>query len=371
MNAPADNSGGLFVIGATHQLAPIAVRERLALAGDIALAAFGDELARLPGLRETVVLNTCNRVEIYGVAAMPATVAAVQAAYCVRQQFSEEEFAHFRLCHEGCDAVRHLFEVASGLDSQMLGETEIFGQVKTAYERARLGGCTGVVLNRVFQKAFQAAKHVRTHTAIAEGRVSVASVAVDLAEQIFGDLDRRHVLLLGAGEIGEKTARALRGRGTAELTVASRRFERAQELAAALEGTACPWEDFESRLRECDIAVCATSAPHAVVSAVAVAAAMRRRPARPLCCIDLAVPRDVEPGVGAIDNVYLYNLDDLARVAEENRRARADEVAHAQSLLAAKADAVWRSVTERAGLGSLRLGGHSAQPAPSPAIFNP
>ena len=338
---------GFFLLGANHHRAPLAVREKLAL-DEIAVAALHLELSAA-GVRELAVLNTCNRVEFYGVADSAEHVAYVEAAFCARQRFSVGEFAEFRLSLAGIDAIQHLLEVAAGLDSQMLGETEIFGQVKAAYAAAQARGATGPVLNRVFQKAFQAAKHVRTHTAITAGQVSVANVAVDLALNIFGDLAHTHILLLGAGDIGEKTAKAFQSRGAATLTVASRRLERAMELATALGASALPFEQHEARLSEFDIVVGSTAAPAAVVSTASVAAAMKRRPARPLFCIDLALPRDVEPGVAEIENVFLYNLDDLAKIAEQNRSARAAEVARARAILTEKADSLWQQLAAKSG----------------------
>lgn len=322
------SSEGFFVIGATHQRTPLAIREKLALTGGD-VDALHAEFARIAGLREFAVLNTCNRVEFYGVAANADAAARISATFCARQKFDLAEFEKVQLSLRGRDAVQHLLEVSAGLDSQMVGETEIFGQVKDAYAAAQARGSTGPVLNRVFQKGFQAAKHVRTHTAITEGQVSVANVAVELALTIFGGLKDTRILLLGAGEIGEKTAKAFQSRGAAALTVASRRFERAMELAAALTASAMPFDQREARLGEFDIVVCATSAPDTVVSLAAVRAAMQRRPARPLFFIDQALPRDVEPAVGEIENVFLYNLDDLAKIAEENRTAREAELARA------------------------------------------
>lgn len=337
------SASGFFLLGANHHRAPLAVREKLAL-DELAVTALHAELSAA-GVRELTVLNTCNRVEFYGVADSPEHVARVEAAFCARQRFSVDEFADFRLSLDGLDAIQHLLEVAAGLDSQMLGETEIFGQVKAAYAAAQARGATGPVLNRVFQKAFQAAKHVRTNTAITAGQVSVANVAVELALNIFGDLAHTHILLLGAGDIGEKTAKAFQSRGAATLTVASRRLERAMELATELGASALPFEQLEARLAEFDVVVGSTAAPSAVVSVSGVAAAMRRRPARPLFCIDLALPRDVEPGVAEIENVFLYNLDDLAKIAEQNRSARAAEVERARAILSEKAEAVWRQIT--------------------------
>lgn len=342
------SSAGFFLLGTTHQRAPLAVREKLAL-DEAGAAALHAELSGVTGLRELAVLSTCNRIEFYGVADSPETIARVEAAFCARQKFAVEEFASFRLSLAGRAAVQHLFEVAAGIDSQMLGETEIFGQVKDAYAAAQERKATGPVLNRVFQKTFQAAKHVRTHTAITSGQVSVANVAVELALNIFGDLTDTRILLLGAGNIGEKTAKAFQSRGAATLTVSSRRFERAMELATQLGASALPFEQREGRLAEFDIVVGSTSAPETVIAAAAVEAAIRKRPARPLFFIDLALPRDIEASVAEIQNVFLYNLDDLAKIADENRAAREAEVARARTLLTEKAEALWRQVLSSMG----------------------
>jgi len=343
------STGVFFVIGATHHRAPIEVREKLSL-NDAGLAALQAELASLSGLKEFAVLNTCNRVEFYGVASSPDAATRIGAAFCARQQFDEAEFEKIRLALQGREAVQHLLEVSAGLDSQMVGETEIFGQVKEAYASAQARGSTGPVLNRIFQKGFQAAKHVRTHTAITEGQVSVANVAVDLALTIFGSLKNARILLLGAGEIGEKTARAFQSRGAAAVTVASRRLERAMELATILKASAMPFEQREARLAEFDVVVCATSAPGLIISLAAARAAMHRRPAQPLFFIDQALPRDVDPMVADIENVFLYNLDDLAKIAEENRAAREAEIAKGRHIMAQKAEALWRQVAPQVGL---------------------
>jgi len=349
----------LFVLGATHHTAPLAVREQLSLSAEAA-ATLAALLAKLDGLREFALLNTCNRVECYGVATDAGAATRVQAAFCAQQQFDPVEFAQFQLSLRGPAAVRHLLEVAAGIDSQMLGETEIFGQVKDAYAVAQARGHTGPVLNRIFQKAFQAAKHVRTHTAITAGQVSVASVAVDLAHTIFGALAETRILLLGAGEIGEKTARAFQSRGAGSLTVASRRIERAMELATALGASAMPFEQREPRLAEFDVVVCATSAPGTVLSRDAAAAAMNKRPARPLFFIDLALPRDVEAAAAELQNVFLFNLDDLAKIADENRAAREAELVKCRGLLAERTEALWRHIEPR--LASLAPAGDDPRP---------
>ncbi|MSU69230.1 MAG: glutamyl-tRNA reductase [Opitutaceae bacterium] len=356
------SSEGLFVLGVTHHDAPLAVREKLTLGADAARE-LQIELAGLPGLREFAMLSTCNRVEFYGVATDAVAIARVQAAFCQRQRFDAAEFEKIRLRLHGRETVRHLLEVAAGLDSQMLGETEIFGQVKEAYAAAQACGSTGPVLNRVFQKAFQAAKHVRTHTAISEGQVSVANVAVQLALNIFGGLADARILLLGAGEIGEKTARAFQSRGAAALTVASRRFEHAMELATTLGASAMPFEQCGARLAEFDVVLCATAAPGTVVALDAAAAAMKKRPARPLFFIDLALPRDVDAAVADLQNAFLYNLDDLAKIAGENLTAREAEITKCRALLAGKADTLWRQV---AALGGAPAPG-KLQPRQEPA----
>ncbi|MFZ9683471.1 MAG: glutamyl-tRNA reductase [Cephaloticoccus sp.] len=351
----------LFVLGATHHQAPIEVREKLAVPPE-SLEPLHQALTAVPGLDELTVLSTCNRTEFYGVASGPETLRQLQAAFCARQDFAEAEFAKFALQLHGRPAVQHLLEVAAGLDSQLVGETEIFGQVKDAYARAQERRSTGPVLNRVFQKAFQAAKHVRTHTAITSGQVSVANVAVELAQTIYGELGSVRILLLGAGDIGEKTARAFQSRGASALTVSSRRIEHAMELASAMDATALPFEHREHHLADFDIVVCSTAAPGAVLATAAVREAMRRRAARPLFLIDLALPRDVEAGAADLPNVYLYNLDDLAKIAEENRSAREAEIEKCRALLAARTDAVWEQIEPRLA-GPPSASGHRDVPA--------
>lgn len=340
------NTPVLFVVGATHHTTPLELREKLALPAE-SLPAVHRDMLTLPGLRELAVLNTCNRVEFYGVAESAMAVNGLERAFCERQSIPAETFERIRMFATGDAAVRHLVSVASGLDSQMLGENEIFGQIKSAYADAQTAGATGPILNRVFQKGFQAAKYVRTHTAVSTGHVSIANVAVDLALTIFGSLERARVLLLGAGEIGEKTARAFQSRGARHLTVSSRTQSRAMELASALDAGALPFEHVEHHVAEFDIVVCATAAPHTVVSAAAVAAAMKKRPSQPLFLIDLALPRDVEPTAADREGVFLYNLDDLAKIAEENRAAREAEVDKARAIVVERAGAVWRQISTR------------------------
>jgi glutamyl-tRNA reductase len=228
---------------------------------------------------------------------------------------------------------------------------------------AQAVGTTGAVLNRVFQKAFQAAKHVRTHTGISSGTVSVANVAVDLAANIFGSLADSRVLVLGTGEIGEATAKAFKSRGTADLAVAGRRAERAAEVASGLGADTVQFDERDTHLALFDIVVCSTAAPTSVLSAAAIARAMKKRPARPLLVIDLALPRDVEASAADLQNVFLYNLDDLAKIAEANRTARQEEISRCKSMLSHRADGLWHHLQPY--LASTRSWG-AGEPGSSP-----
>jgi glutamyl-tRNA reductase len=341
----------LFLIGANHHRTPLELREKLALTNE-KMNQFCLELARLQGLREFAVLNTCNRVEFYGVAENPDAMQALESQFCQFQGFSPEEFRSIRQHSVGREVVEHLISVSSGLQSQMLGETEILGQVKDAYATAQERRSVGPTLNRLFQKTFQHAKYVRSHTAITEGQISVANVAVELAQKIFGQLNKTRSLLVGAGDIGEKTAKAFQSRGAQSLTVASRTMERAMQLAQTLGAAALPFERVPQQLAEFDVVVCSTAAPHAVITAQDAAAAMKKRRTSPLFFIDLAMPRDVEPAVASLQNVFVYNLDDLAKIAEENRAAREAEVSKAMEILREKAEALWRQVGDSMGGGA-------------------
>ena len=346
MNTSEEQRAGLFVLGATHHSAPLEVREKLSVS-ETANEQLHTKLSNLGTLREFSILNTCNRIEFYGVAETEETIHQIQRIFCEQQDFGEDEFEKIRLSIRDFDAVQHLLSVASGLDSQLIGETEIFGQIKEAYAQAQRRQSTGPVLNKVFQKAFHAAKHVRTNTAINSGQVSVANVAVDLANSIFGDLKDTRILLLGAGEIGEKTARAFQSRGAGSITVASRHLERAMNLASTLDATALPFELRDRHLADFDIIVGSTAAPGSIISVSAVKEALKSRSARPLFLIDLAMPRDIDFQVGDLPNTYLYNLDDLAAIADGNRSARESEIAKCQQIIAERALTLWKQAKSR------------------------
>src|SRR6202163_840265 len=301
----------IFCFGLSHQTAAVDVRERFA----IPESALPEALARLksmPGLTEGLIVSTCNRTEFYVTGEFRDSSAAAFFENFYRDFLTGDETHLFRLWANHC--VRHLFQVVSGLQSMVVGETEIFGQVKRAYEFATGAKTTGKLLNRLFQKSFQVGKQVRSSTAITRGSVSVGSVAVDLAEQIFGDLDGCKIMILGAGETSEKTAKAFRSRGAEQIFVSNRSFERAQALATMTGGRAIHFEDWEQEFRDLDILVSSTAAPHAVVTRAKIEPMLRMRRDRPLFIIDLT-PTLMSPGAspGAIclqlDAIYSWVTD--------------------------------------------------------------
>jgi len=339
----------LFLLGSTHRTAPLAVRERLAVPAARLDNVY--DLLRGPGglgLAECLVLNTCNRVELYGVTDDIASLRAQLIERLSRFHLLDPaELDRFSLWKEHEAVVTHVFDVAAGLDSQMVGETEIFGQIKDSYSDAARRGASGPVLNRIFQKSFQAAKWARTHTAIGRGAVSVGSVAAELATRIFGDPAQSHLLLLGAGEVGQSALQALRSRGAQAVTVASRTLAHAQELAGPHEGAAVELARVPALLATADIVLCALTVETPLLTREQLATAAHARAGRPLFVIDLAVPRNVAPDAAGLDNVYLYNLDDLAAIANENLSARLAAVELARTTLAEKARLVWAALSGR------------------------
>lgn len=324
----------IVVVGLSHRTAPIEVRERFALPDD-RVGPFLEGLLRRSEVREAFVVSTCNRVEI--VAAGPeATPEALElAARACREALVElgPSIDEYLYAHVGARAVEHLFRVACSLDSLVVGEPQILGQLKQGFERARHLGTLGPVLHRTFPRAIRAAKRVRSETAIGAGQVSVPTVAVDLARQIFGELVGRKVLLVGSGEMGRAVARLFRD-GGAEITVYGRRQEAADALAAEVRGTARLLDALPEGLEQADILVSGTSAPEYVVSEALVRSVRKARRGRSLFLIDLAVPRDIEPSAGSLDDVFLYNIDDLAHVVEESRSGRLREAEQAERILA-------------------------------------
>ncbi len=350
----------LVFLGASHHTAPLEVRERLALSPE-KRAALAATLKGDPAVSEFCLLGTCNRVEIYAVAADPTVGSRIAAAFSRLQEIDPAAFAPHAVERSGAAVISHLFAVATGLDSQMVGEAEILGQVKDAYAAAQAAGHVGPVLNRVFQKTFQSAKLERSETAIGAGQVSVATVAVSLAEKIFGRLRDSRVLIVGAGDIAEKTAKALRSRDSGTIAFANRTAARAEELAREFSGEVVPFERLAAALPDFDIVVSSTSAPETVLTLPMIYAAMHAHASRPLFLIDLALPRDIDPGAAELPNVFLYNLDDLARLADENIAHRRAEIARARAILQQRAEALWQKLAPDAP--ELSVAGSPSAPA--------
>ena len=330
----------VVVIGLSHRTSPVELRERFAFAEEKipeALRALRDS-----GIAtEATILSTCNRVEIYAATSLDPEVAfaALKKFLVTHHAFDgavDKEVYSLAEPH----SLHHLFKVASGLDSMVIGETEIFGQLKQAYELALSNQCTGARLNRAFQRAFNVAKHIRTETNIQRGSVSVMSAAVELAEKIFSSLAQHEVLVIGAGETSEKTARALLSRGARGVVVTNRSPERAAALAAELGGRTVPFAQWPAEFERIDIAISSTAAPHHILDRATLEPLMRRRRHRPLLLIDIAVPRDIDPAVNALDNVYLYNVDDLQSIADDYLGQRRDEVARCEKIIAEKVAAL-------------------------------
>jgi glutamyl-tRNA reductase len=320
----------IHCFGVSHQTANVEVRERFAIP-DSALADSLTRLVQFPSVQESVLLSTCNRTEFY-IVTQDSQLAIEPLFHNFYGTIEVSELGHlFRL--QAVHSVRHLFRVAAGLESMVLGETEIFGQVKRAYEAAARSGATGRILNRLFQRAFQVGKHVRSTTAITRGSVSVGSVAVDLAQQIFGELEGRKIMILGAGVTSERTAWSFQSHGAKQLFVSNRSFERAEELAGAIGGRAIRFDDWEEEFRDLDILVSSTSAPHAIVTRAKLEPVLRMRRDRPLFIIDLAMPRDVDPAVHEMDGVYVYDLDSLQAIAERTLEARKKEAEACHGLI--------------------------------------
>jgi glutamyl-tRNA reductase len=331
----------VVVIGLSHRSAPVELRERFAFAGEKIPGAL--QALRDAGLvTEGVVLSTCNRVEIYAATALAPDdqfFARVKKFFIEHHAYDGElgdELYTFAEPH----SLHHLFKVAAGLDSMVIGETEIFGQLKSAYELAFTHKHTGAWLNKAFQRAFNVAKHIRTATNIQRGSVSVMSAAVELAEKIFTSLAEHEVLVIGAGETSEKTARALQSRGVKKITVTNRSPARAAALAAELDARTVPWEHWPEEFERIDIAVSSTAATTHILDRATLEPLMKRRRHRPLLLIDIAVPRDIDPGVSELDNVYLYNVDDLQSIANEYLNLRQEEVARCEQIIAEKVAAL-------------------------------
>lgn len=332
----------LFAVGISWRTAPVAVREQLAFASDDVVPAL-HRLAATPAIAEVMLVSTCNRVEIYGVAresAAAATAAVRQFLLADRRAADPSTAATLASAiydHRGDAAVKHLFTVASALDSLVIGEAQILGQLKEAWAAAQAAGSAGPTLGRCVERAFGVAKRTRSETGIARGSSNVSSVAVELAAKVFGELQGRRVLVLGAGKMSALAARHLRQAGVAELVVSNRSPERAALLAAELSAVARPWEDLTALLAAADVVISSTGARQPILTRPMMAKVAKARRYRPLVVIDIAVPRDAEPGIVDAEGVYLFDIDDLERVVASNLAERAKAAAQAQAIVDASA----------------------------------
>lgn len=316
----------ILVLGVNHKTAPVEIREKFNIPPNKAEGLLKD-LQERQIFKERLLLSTCNRTEIYGVGEN-----ADEMSFKTKQFLSEyskmrlSDFEDKLYVLKQPDSVEHLFSVASGLDSMVIGETEIIGQVKDAYRSAHKNHQTGKVLNTLFQRSFKVAKDVRTHTDLGAGKVGVASVAADLAGKIFEDLKGKKVMVVGTGQMSTQVAKAMVSRGAYLLIVSSRHFDRAEALAATLGGEAVSYADYESRIKDVDIVLASTLAPKVLIHKEQVKRWMKLRKERPLFLIDIAVPRNIESSVEKIDDVYLYNIDDLKGIADKNMAQRKGQV---------------------------------------------
>ncbi len=322
----------LACIGLNYQTAPLELREKVAVAKP-ELGSRSKALLELPGIREGLVLSTCNRTEYY----MAADQAdqAIEQMYGLFAESSEGVLVpeHHLYTESRIDTVRHLCRVCAGLDSMVLGETEIFGQVKEAYRQAQEFGVTSKGLNKLFQKAFSVGKKVRTKTKIQEGNISTGSVAVDLAQKIFGKLRDTQILVIGAGEIARVTTQSLKSRGANSIHVANRSFDKALELAQEFGGVALHFDAWEDILLQTDVIISSTGAPHYVVTPEQIERVRKQRKYRPLFLIDLAVPRDIDPACNDFEEVYLFDIDSLEHQAAENRASRQREIDRCEEII--------------------------------------
>ncbi|WP_027005077.1 glutamyl-tRNA reductase [Conexibacter woesei] len=325
--------GELLCLGISHKTAPVAVRERLAFTTPRAQE-LCRELVSGDAIREAVAISTCNRTEIYVVGDPVAAESELLTALARRAGTRATELAEAMYAPRNCDAARQLYRVVSGLESMIVGEAEIQGQTKRAYEAALEAGTTGPMTNRLFTAALQTGKRVRSETALGDGRASVSGIAVGLARDLMGpDLEKRDVVIIGAGETSELTAQALAEQGVRTIFVANRHADRARSIADRFGGSVSSLHDLPERLAEADIVVSSTSSPHPLIGVDELALVMRERNGAPLLLIDLAVPRDIEPACSELDGVALYDIDDLQSVVARNRQVREAERVHAEEVV--------------------------------------
>jgi glutamyl-tRNA reductase len=323
----------LLALGISHKTAPVALRERLALTGREA-DRFVRELVAREEVQEAVAISTCNRTEIYVVVSDAVQAEAELLGKLARQaSIRPTELANIVYSPRNCDAARQLYRVTSGLDSMIVGEAEVQGQVKRAYEAALAAGTTGPLTNRLFRAALQTGKRVRSETGIGASRTSVSTVAVALAEDVVGDLTERNVVIIGAGETSERTAEALAAQGVSTIFVANRHAQRALSMAERFGGRVVSLDELPARLEQADIVVSSTSSPHPIVEEEELELVMQARERRPLLLIDIAVPRDIADGCAGLEGVTLYDIDDLQAIVARNLQVREAERAGADQVV--------------------------------------
>lgn len=352
----------LIALGLNHHSAPIALRERMAFAPELTGSALTELIAQ-PGVHEAVILSTCNRTELY--CNVDSGAETSPFAWLHRHQnVTGANLDEFLYRHHGADAVRHLFRVATGLESMILGEPQILGQVKEAYARARNARALDAPLERLFQNTFAVAKRVRSDTRIGANPVSVAFTAVRLAERVFADLADACVLLIGAGETIELAARHLNEAKVRRLFVANRTLDNAQALAGRFGGYAIALADLDKHLAEADIVISSTAAREPVLTRPMVANAIAARRRKPMFLVDIAVPRDIEPAVGTLDDVFLYTIDDLREIIDENLRSRQHAARQAEAMIELSVEHFmdwWRALDLRNPVGGLRRGAEASR----------
>jgi len=323
----------VLVIGVNHKTANVEVREKLAFNGSkLEEGVFG--LRKIPEVKEVAVLSTCNRVELYACVSNTAVAADhIKDFLCEFHQLQRSDFEKSLYLHGDYEAIRHIFRVSSSLDSMVLGEPQILGQIKDAFDFALSKKTTGVLLNKLMKKAISTAKRVRTETRIAENAVSISFAAVELAKKIFTNLTGKSFMLMGAGEMAELAARHLVNNGVMDVMVVNRTYERGCELASEFNGKAVKWEDFLHELVHADIIICSTGAPTYVLHREQMHKVMKERKHRPVFVIDISVPRNIDPEINREDNVYLYSVDDLQEVVDTNIHGRKMEAEKAEKII--------------------------------------
>jgi glutamyl-tRNA reductase len=319
----------LAIVGLSHKTAPVEIRERLAFNGDLVRTALTSLVSR-QHVSEAMILSTCNRVEVV---AESADDRLIREFLCDFHRIPHDDLSQHLYSYRNAEAIRHVFRVASSLDSMMLGEPQILGQVKEAYRIASDAGTVGMHLSALMNRAFAVAKKVRSETGISQSAVSVSYAAVELARKIFGNLSGKVVMIIGASKMGELAAKHLKRAGVSSVLVTNRTFEKAVEMAQVFEGAAIPFEHFTDHIDRADIIISSTGAPHFIINRPLAEQIIHRRKNKPMFFIDIAVPRDIDPTVNEIDNAFLYDIDDLQQVIDSNVKERLKEASRAEEIV--------------------------------------